>query len=71
MIRDVLLARVPLVLHADIYATAAFAGALIVVVARRASLPPGAAALVAGSACFALRVLAVTYGWHLPKVSPA
>ncbi|WP_408247281.1 trimeric intracellular cation channel family protein [Paraburkholderia xenovorans] len=70
VIRDVLLARVPLVLHADIYATAAFAGAFIVVVARRAGLPPGAAALAGGSACFILRVLAVTYGWQLPKVSP-
>jgi uncharacterized membrane protein YeiH len=70
VIRDVLLARVPLVLHADIYATAAFAGAFIVVVARRAGLPTGAAALAGGAACFVLRVLAVTYGWHLPKVSP-
>ena len=64
VIRDVLMARVPLVLHADIYATAAF-----VVVARRAGLPPGVAALAGGVACFILRVLAVTYGWHLPKAS--
>jgi uncharacterized membrane protein YeiH len=69
VIRDLLMARVPLVLHADIYATAAFAGAFIVVVARRAGLPPGVAALAGGAVCFILRVLAVTYGWHLPKAS--
>jgi uncharacterized membrane protein YeiH len=69
VIRDVLMARVPLVLHADIYASAAFAGAFVVVVARRAGLPPGVAALAGGVACFILRVLAVTYGWHLPKAS--
>jgi uncharacterized membrane protein YeiH len=32
-------------------------------------LPPGVAALAGGVACFILRVLAVTYGWHLPKAS--
>jgi uncharacterized membrane protein YeiH len=69
VIRDVLMARVPLVLHADIYATAAFAGAFVVVVARRAGLPAGVAALAGGAMCFILRVLAVTYGWHLPKAS--
>ncbi|RDK03694.1 trimeric intracellular cation channel family protein [Paraburkholderia lacunae] len=68
-IRDVLLARVPVVLHSDIYATAAFAGAFTVVAARRAGLPPGLAALAGGMACFVLRVLAVSYGWHLPKAS--
>lgn len=70
VIRDVLLARVPLVLHADIYATAAFIGAFFVVVARRLGLQPGVAACVGGVACFALRMLAVTYGWQLPKASP-
>ncbi|SDH73403.1 trimeric intracellular cation channel family protein [Paraburkholderia phenazinium] len=69
VIRDILLARVPLVLHADIYATAAFFGALVVVVARRAGLAPGWAALVGGVACFALRLTAVAFGWHLPKAT--
>ncbi|HZZ11557.1 MAG TPA: TRIC cation channel family protein [Paraburkholderia sp.] len=71
MIRDVLLARVPLVLHADIYATAAFAGACVVVAGRRAGLPPAIAGCVGGAVCFALRMLALTYGWHLPKVAAA
>jgi uncharacterized membrane protein YeiH len=40
-----------------------------VVVARRAGLPAGVAALAGGAVCVILRVLAVTYGWHLPKAS--
>jgi uncharacterized membrane protein YeiH len=71
VIRDVLMARVPQVLHADIYATAAFAGAFVVVVARRAGWSPGVAALAGGAVCFILRVLAVAYGWQLPKVALA
>jgi uncharacterized membrane protein YeiH len=69
VIRDMLMARVPLVLHADIYATAAFAGAFVVVVARRAGWSPGVAAVAGGAICFVLRVLAVAYGWHLPKAA--
>jgi uncharacterized membrane protein YeiH len=69
VLRDLLLARVPLVLQADIYATAAFFGAFVVVLGRRAGLPTGIAALVGGVACFVLRVVAVSYGWHLPKAS--
>jgi len=69
VIRDILLARVPLVLRADIYATAAFFGALVVIVARRAGVPPGWAAVVGGVACFALRMMAVVFGWHLPKAA--
>jgi uncharacterized membrane protein YeiH len=67
VVRDILLARVPLVLQADIYASAAFLGALVVVVARRAGLPPGWAAFLGGAACFVLRMVAVTRGWHLPR----
>jgi uncharacterized membrane protein YeiH len=69
VVRDILLARVPLVLRADIYASAAFFGALVVVLARRAGVSPGWAALAGGVACFTLRMVAVTFGWHLPKAS--
>jgi uncharacterized membrane protein YeiH len=67
VVRDILLARVPAVLQADIYASAAFVGALVVVVARRAGVPPGWAATLGGIACFVLRLVAVARGWHLPK----
>lgn len=66
VMRDLLLARVPLVLNADIYATAAFAGAVVLVMARRGGSPV-AAGLAGGLACFALRMLAVWQGWSLPR----
>jgi uncharacterized membrane protein YeiH len=69
VIRDILLARVPMVLVADIYASAAFAGGVVLVVSRRLGLSPMAAALLGGAACFILRVASVTYGWQLPKIA--
>ncbi|WP_193101926.1 trimeric intracellular cation channel family protein [Burkholderia sp. Z1] len=67
VVRDLLLARVPMVLVSDIYASAAFVGGALVVAGRRAGLPPVVAAMGAGIACFALRLTAVRYGWHLPR----
>ena len=55
-------------LHTDIYATAAMAGAAVLVLARRAGLPTGWAAALGGVACFGLRIVAVWQGWGLPKV---
>jgi uncharacterized membrane protein YeiH len=67
VIRDMLLARIPSVLQTDIYATAAFFGAVIVLIARRFGLSPAMAGIVGGLACFVLRVAAATHGWHLPR----
>lgn len=66
-IRDVLLSEVPSVLNADIYATAALAGALVVVLARRLNVTPAVAATAGGCACFLLRVLSVQHHWQLPS----
>ena len=63
---DVLLAEVPTVLRADLYAVAALLGAAVVVGASMLQLPAGAAALVGAALCFGLRVLAMKYGWRLP-----
>ncbi len=67
VIRDILMARIPAVLQTDIYATAAFFGAFIVLVGRRFGLSEGAAGLLGGLMCFTVRLLSVAYGWHLPK----
>jgi uncharacterized membrane protein YeiH len=69
VIRDILMARVPAVLQTDIYASAAFVGAVVVLILRRAGLSSAAAAFAGGAACFALRMVAVSRGWHLPKAS--
>jgi uncharacterized membrane protein YeiH len=66
MARDILLAEIPIVLRADLYAVAALAGAAIVVIANMLQVPAGAAAIVGAAFCFGLRVLAMKRGWQLP-----
>jgi uncharacterized membrane protein YeiH len=66
MTRDVLLAEIPTVLRADLYAVAALAGAAAVVVGRVLRLPPIAAAIAGAVLCFGLRFMAIRRGWRLP-----
>jgi uncharacterized membrane protein YeiH len=65
-IRDVLLAQVPVILRADIYATAAMAGAAVLVIGRALRWPAPLAAGLGGIVCFGLRMLAVWQHWSLP-----
>jgi uncharacterized membrane protein YeiH len=67
-VRDIFLARVPNVLRADIYATAAMAGAAVMIAGRKLKLPPTWAAVLGGAFCFVLRLVSVWRGWNLPKV---
>ncbi len=67
--RDLLLNRAPSVLYTDIYATAALAGALVMVASRRLGLANGWAAALGGLACFALRIAAVWFHWNLPSAA--
>jgi uncharacterized membrane protein YeiH len=65
MTRDVLLAEIPIVLRADLYAVAALAGATVVVIGAAFRLP--STATIAGAVlCFGLRFVAIRRGWHLP-----
>jgi uncharacterized membrane protein YeiH len=66
MARDILLAEVPTVLRADLYAVAALAGAAVVVIASRLDLPYAPAAIVGAGLCFGLRVAAMRFNWRLP-----
>jgi uncharacterized membrane protein YeiH len=68
VMRDMLLARVPMVLVADIYASAALLGAAVVVVGRRLGCPPAVAAVLGFVVCFVLRMAAVRFGWQLPRI---
>jgi uncharacterized membrane protein YeiH len=65
--RDVLVAEIPSVLRAELYAVAALAGALIVVIGKTSQLPSVAVAVVGGLVCFGIRFMAIHYGWHLPR----
>lgn len=66
MTRDVLLAEIPTVLRADLYALAALAGATVVVLGAAVRLPSPALAIVGALLCFGLRFMAIRRHWHLP-----
>jgi uncharacterized membrane protein YeiH len=69
-VRDVLLAQVPTVLRADVYASAALAGAAITVVGIRYLKVQRSWAMISGGVfCFTLRLLSVWEHWNLPKVN--
>ena len=70
MVRDVLVAEIPTVLRADLYAVAALAGAAIVVIGSLMHLPSTAATIAGAALCFGLRVMAIRRGWHLPVARP-
>jgi uncharacterized membrane protein YeiH len=66
MARDVLLAEIPTVLRADLYAIAALAGAAVVVIGHLLQLPSPATTIAGAALCFGLRLMAIHRGWHLP-----
>lgn len=66
MARDVLLAEIPIVLRAELYAVAALAAAAVVVVGHMLRLQVGPVTAVALILCFFLRVMAIKFGWRLP-----
>jgi uncharacterized membrane protein YeiH len=71
MLRDVLLSQVPYVLRAELlYAVAALAGAVAVVVGYLLNLPPTATAITAALLCFGIRLIAIRRGWRLPVAGP-
>ena len=69
ILRDILCARVPRVLHEDFYATAALAGAaLMIVLMRQFKFRNDAAGAIAGVMIFALRTAALLGAWRLPHL---
>jgi len=66
MLRDVLVNETPAVLRADLYAVAALAAGVVVVVGHMLDFPSFAAMIVGALLCFWLRVMAILRGWHLP-----
>lgn len=64
--RDILAARIPVVLQADLYAVAALAGAAVVVAGQRLGLPLAPVLASGAVLVFVLRFLAIRRGWRLP-----
>src|SRR2546428_7963740 len=69
MLRDVLVSDIPAVLHSDLYAIAALAGAIVVVAGHVLNAPPAASAVARAAVCLGIRLLAVLPGWQLPTAS--
>ncbi|MFT3977014.1 MAG: TRIC cation channel family protein [Sphingomonas bacterium] len=70
ILHDVLCARVSRVLHEDFYATAALAGAalMVVVLMKRFGMRRDLAGTIAGVTIFALRTAALLGAWRLPHL---
>jgi uncharacterized membrane protein YeiH len=68
VIRDVLVSEIPAVLNADFYATAALIGGAVFAAANRLGLDNNTQLICAIIITFVLRVLAMKYGFSLPKV---
>ncbi|MEE1927374.1 trimeric intracellular cation channel family protein [Streptomyces sp. TRM 70351] len=68
VVRDVLCGELPpLLLREDVYATAAFAGALCYLLLDWLEVAPTPAAAVSAALVFALRIGAMYFGLHLPR----
>ena len=70
MIRDVLVAQVPTVLKAELYAIAALVGAGVVVLGTAMGLPLAGVVVAGVVTCTGLRLFAIRRGWGLPVARP-
>ena len=68
--RDVLVAQVPAVLRSELYASAALAGAVIVVIGAALGAPSSLSMVLGAMVCFVLRFMAIRYNWQLPVARP-
>lgn len=69
IVRDVLLMHVPSILRVDFIATAAIAGATVLVIVRKLRADPRWASALGGLTCCVLRLIALWQHWRLPTVS--
>lgn len=67
VLRDLLVSEIPIVLHREIYATAAVAGAIVVVVGDSLDLNSTAIVVVGAIVTFAIRVISKWRGWSAPR----
>jgi uncharacterized membrane protein YeiH len=67
VLRDVLLASVPLIFRKEIYALASIAGGIVFLLLIRLHLPVNYASLIGILIVFSVRVMAVRFSWSLTK----
>lgn len=66
ILRDMLCNEVPLVFSGELYATASWAGALLLVGLVATGVPMGWAALAGGATVLVIRLCAIVFKWRLP-----
>ncbi len=67
-LRDVVLNRVPIILHKEIYALAALVGAAIQVLGQKTGWWVAVTPWFGASVCYVIRFLSLRYSWNLPVV---
>lgn len=67
LVRDVICNEIPLILQREVYATAAFVGALAVVISSSAGLDSTSAVVVGTLTGFTVRALAIVFNLSLPR----
>lgn len=67
---DILTARPPMVLQKEIYALAALAGAFLFTIGHQVGLPETVLAPLSALFAISLRLIAMSYDWHLPRSKP-
>lgn len=70
MARDVLTARTPMVLHREVYALAAFAGASLVTFGDFVAIPALITVPAGAALATSLRLVALRQDWNLPNADP-
>jgi uncharacterized membrane protein YeiH len=66
ILRDVVCNEIPLILKREIYATAAMVGALVYCLGVGLSIREELSLLIGGISAFAVRSMALIFGWSLP-----
>jgi uncharacterized membrane protein YeiH len=66
LLRDLLVGRVPMILHSDLYAVPAFIGATIASVAYEAGAEGPYFAILAALVCFLVRIVGIRYQLRVP-----
>lgn len=67
ILRDVFVNEIPIVFVKELYASASFLGVLLFFGLAVAGLDPGIAAVPGMVSATSLRILAIRYGWNLPR----
>ena len=68
MLRDVMSARIPLIFTQDLYATAAIVGVVVYLLLQKLHAPRSVAVGIGVAVILGVRVMAVVFGMHLPRI---